>query len=310
VRELVLTRGVASNDEDEHGVGPELSARELLVVILGDYWHWCTEPLPSAALGAVLAEFGISQANARAALSRLARRGQLEVSREGRRTLYRTTEETSRWAASRGTLLMRFGLDRPGWDGRWTCVAFSLPDDVNRSGPVLRRGLRRLGMAQLYDGLWVAPSDLTAPLGRLLAEVGVDRSTVFRADVVDLDGKGLHPLDAWDLPALRRRYEDLVGALGGVRARMEQGDLSPRESLMRRTALTARWRQLAYDDPRLPADLLGVDWPLSPARDAFVAVYDGLGPLAEARARQLVARFDLPERNLPRHHCVADLLTD
>jgi phenylacetic acid degradation operon negative regulatory protein len=205
---------------------------------------------------------------------------------------------------------MRFGLDRPAWDGRWTCVAFSLPDDVNRSGPVLRRGLRRLGLAQLYDGLWVTPADLTSRLGELLGEVGVDRSTVFRADVVDLDVKGLHPLDAWDLATLRRRYDDLIVTLDDLRTRMDAGDLSPRESLTQRTAVTARWRQLAYDDPRLPAELLGPDWPLTAARAGFVAVYDGLGPLAEARARQLVSRFDLPEGVLPRHHVVADLLPD
>src|SRR4051794_5269755 len=104
-----------------------LSSRELLIVIIGDFWHGCTTPVPSAALVAMLAEFGISAANARAALSRLARRGTLTVTREGRHTFYRQTKETVAWAADRGRILMRFGLDWPEWDGRWTFVAFSLP---------------------------------------------------------------------------------------------------------------------------------------------------------------------------------------
>ena len=62
------------------------SSRELLIVVLGDYWHGCTTPIPSAALVAMLAELGVSAANARAALSRLARQGTLQVSKEGRRT--------------------------------------------------------------------------------------------------------------------------------------------------------------------------------------------------------------------------------
>src|SRR5215472_7508770 len=41
----------------------------LLLTLLGDYWWRRTEPLPSAALVALLAEFGVSDSAARAALS-------------------------------------------------------------------------------------------------------------------------------------------------------------------------------------------------------------------------------------------------
>jgi hypothetical protein len=40
------------------------------------------------------------------------------------------------------------------------------------------------------------------------------------------------------------------------------------------------------------------------AREAFIAVYDGLGPVAEARAREIVASYDLPPEGQPRHHTV------
>jgi PaaX-like protein len=42
----------------------------LLLTLLGDYWWQRTEPLPSAAIVALLAEFGVSDSAARAALSR------------------------------------------------------------------------------------------------------------------------------------------------------------------------------------------------------------------------------------------------
>ncbi len=59
----------------------------LLLTLLGDYWWQRTEPLPSAAIVALLAEFGVSDSAARAALSRLTRNGLLVTSKTGRRTL-------------------------------------------------------------------------------------------------------------------------------------------------------------------------------------------------------------------------------
>ena len=293
-------------DDDSANLAAGLSSRELLIVIIGDYWHGCTTPIPSAALVAMLAEFDISATNARAALSRLSRRGTLAVQRDGRRTLYSITEETAAWARQRGRLLMRFGLDWPTWDGRWTVVAFSLPDDANRSGPALRAALRRLGLAQLYDGLWVSPHDLRMGLGELLAEQGVVASTVLRADVASLPAKSRDPIEAWDLSGLQERYDRFIDQLERLAARVAAGKVEPAESLIVRTAVTVGWRKFVYDDPRLPLALLPPDWPMLAAREAFREVYDRLGPLAESRAREVVAPFDLPDRGQPRHHTVAD----
>ena len=77
---------------------------------------------------------------------------------------------------------------------------------------------------------------------------------------------------------------------------------------MERTFATATWRQLVYEDPRLPRELLPSEWPIATARDAFVEVYDGLGPHAEARAREVVEPFALTGAARPRHHVVADLV--
>src|SRR5258708_35877375 len=67
----------------------------LLLTLLGDYWWQRTEPLPSAAIVALLAEFGVSDSAARAALSRLTRHGLLVTSRNGRRTDVQPSERAS-----------------------------------------------------------------------------------------------------------------------------------------------------------------------------------------------------------------------
>src|SRR5689334_25099228 len=64
----------------------------LLLTLLGDYWWQRNEQLPSAALVALLAEFGVSDTAARAALSRLVRHDLLVTSKHGRQTFYRLSD--------------------------------------------------------------------------------------------------------------------------------------------------------------------------------------------------------------------------
>ena len=63
--------------------------QHLLLTLLGDYWSRRCEPLPSAALVDLLAEFDVNPSGARAALSRLSIRGLLVGTKDGRNTFYR-----------------------------------------------------------------------------------------------------------------------------------------------------------------------------------------------------------------------------
>src|SRR4051812_22132248 len=65
------------------------SPQGLAVTLLADYTLRNRAPLPSAAIVALLAESGVSHPGARAAISRLARRGVIEGSRQGRHSSYR-----------------------------------------------------------------------------------------------------------------------------------------------------------------------------------------------------------------------------
>src|SRR4051794_7828277 len=68
------------------------SPQGLAVTLLADYTLHTRAWLPSAAIVALLAESDVSHAGARAAISRLARRGVVESSRQGRHSSYRLTE--------------------------------------------------------------------------------------------------------------------------------------------------------------------------------------------------------------------------
>jgi phenylacetic acid degradation operon negative regulatory protein len=285
-------------------------AAELLPTLLGDYWFASDGHIPSAALVRLLAEFGVGADAARAALSRLSRDGRLEGSRHGRRTAYRLAPSLAEAAASQGRRLMRHGAGPVGWDGRWTCVAFSVPEADAHLRPRLRRRLRALGLGALFDGLWITPHAPLDALDRCLADLGVN-AAVLRAREVPRPA-GTRLVDAWDLTSLGAGYRALATLARGVSARLDAGTTTPAEALAARTELMRRWRALAMADPRLPDDLLPAGWPVRAARDAFVAAYDALGPPAERRVRDLLAEAagDVAPDALPHHHRVADIAGD
>jgi phenylacetic acid degradation operon negative regulatory protein len=60
------------------------------------------------------------------------------------------------------------------------------------------------------------------------------------------------------------------------------------EALITRTALMDIWRNFPNLDPELPDQVLPSGWPRRQARGIFAEDYDGLGPLAEVRVKQVV----------------------
>ncbi|HEY8547729.1 MAG TPA: PaaX family transcriptional regulator C-terminal domain-containing protein, partial [Acidimicrobiales bacterium] len=202
------------------------------------------------------------------------------------------------------------------WDGVWTCVAFSVPESDGHRRPRLRKRLRALGLGALFDGLWITPHAPLDAIDRALRELEITEATVLRATEVPRPA-GVAMVDAWDLRSLRRRYDDVVALADRIVDRLDRGQVTTTEALVARTELMRRWRAIALADPRLPDELLPDDWPCRPARARFEVAYDGLGPLAEARVRELVglvtAGLDDEESNDPdggpRHHTVRDLAT-
>src|SRR6267142_2417317 len=90
----------------------------LLLTLLGDYWWQRTEPLPSAAIVALLAEFGVSDSAARAALSRLTRNGLLVTSKTGRRTFSRLSSRAAEILDDGARRIFSFGAASQPWEDR------------------------------------------------------------------------------------------------------------------------------------------------------------------------------------------------
>ncbi|MET7339036.1 PaaX family transcriptional regulator C-terminal domain-containing protein [Nonomuraea sp. NPDC005650] len=288
---------------DERRGGSGVRPQHLLLTLLGDYWYQREEPLPSGALVDLLAEFGISEQNARAAISRLNRRGLLESLRHGRATRYRLSGQGSATLAEGTDRIFGFGRTTLPWDGTWTCVSFSIPESLRSTRTTLRTRLRWLGFAPVYDAAWFAPGDRADAAAGVISELEVKSATIITGPIRDA-GDG-DPLRAWDLAELGSRYEAFICRFASLRDRI--GRVGHTEALTARTALIDEWRTFPGLDPELPAELLPGGWPQKPAVDLFVAVYDALGPLATRRVKEIIARHDPQAAALAAHHTTQDV---
>lgn len=284
------------------------SPRALAVTLLADYTLRHRAWLPSAAIVALLVESGLTAASARTAISRLARRGVLERTRRGRQSFYRLTTPAAATLAAGGRSVVAFPVEAEAWDGQWTLIAFSVPQERESARRALRSRLRWMGFMPLYDGLWVSPSPPPAEI-TARGDDGFGAVTVFRARRVDVAGCAPRdPRDAWDMAAIDAHYADFIERWRPLLPRIAAGEIRGAEALRARTEVMEIYRRFKLLDPPLPMRLMPPGWLRQQAREMFAAVYDGLAEPAVRHVRRTVARIvDSPTSGICAH-TVAEML--
>ncbi|TDB81831.1 PaaX family transcriptional regulator C-terminal domain-containing protein [Micromonospora sp. KC721] len=284
------------------------SAQGLAVTLLADYTARTRAWLPSAVIVALLGEFGVSSGAARTTISRLARRGVLEGSRQGRYSSYRLTEPAAVDLSMGGASIAALATQPESWDGSWTVVAFSMPEGESTRRRALRVCLRWHGFAPLYDGVWVLPHPLDAKGRAELAALARGAVTVFRAQHTELETEtDRDPVSAWDLPAIAEQYAGFIQRWVPLLRRIAAGAVTGTAALRARTEVMDVFRRIPVLDPMLPTELMPPDWPRARAREVFVAIYDGLAAPAEDHVRAVAARVTgVPHPNL-RAHTTAEM---
>lgn len=281
----------------------------MVVTLLADYSLRTGASLPSAAIVALLGESGISEAGARTAISRLARRGVLEVSRNGRNSSYRLSSAVAAYLSAGGRWIISSTAATEPWDGWWTLVAFSLPQAEDTQRRALRGQLRWWGFAPLYDGLWVSPGEVTAEAAVDLAKTNAGGVTVFRARHVELAASvGRDPIAAWDLGAISAQYESFVRRWKPMLPKVRSGRVRGGEAVRARTEVMDTYRRFPTLDPLLPLELLPPNWLRRPVREVFVAIYDGLAEPAQEHVRAVVTRVVGEPRPGIQAHTTVDML--
>lgn len=288
----------------QSGVAPQ----RLLTVLMGDYWFARPEPLPSSALVELLGRFGITPASARAAIQRLAHRGFLVASREGRKTAYAVNAESREALA--GHVRRLFQAHRPApWDGTWTIVTYSLPDADSPERRLLREQLRQLRFGHLNDGVWVKAGRHANDVQSLLPELPPHLAPL----VIPFEGAVLPDTippsrlrSAFDAEAIDEEYREFSQRWRRRAAELETAWPTGDDALILRTEVMSEWRALIRRDPQLPAELLASPAPLQQAAETCALFYDRLGPSAEQAVRRVIERHQPPLEPLVRHHTFAD----
>lgn len=281
---------------------PALRSQDLVFTLFGDYLLERAQPVWTGALITLLGQLGLSPMAVRNVLSRMTRKGWLTADRRGTRSWYGLT--------ARGRKLLESGRRRiyhqatpASWDGDWSVVVFSIPEDRRRLRAALRVRLAWLGCGPLASGVWITPHDVRAEVLEIAAALRVSRHLeVFRGRHLAHSTAADLVAQCWDLPALDRRYAGFIArwstsfdecracARGGRGACGPGND--PADCFRRRFLLVHEYRAFPMDDPYLPRPLLPAGWHGDAATRLFESYHDLLAAPAERHVAELCAQGD------------------
>ncbi|MGN6243756.1 MAG: PaaX family transcriptional regulator [Motilibacteraceae bacterium] len=247
-----------------------VSARSLLLTMLGEFALPRREPVWTGTFVAALSEVGVEEKAARQALARTAAEGLLLPDRVGRRT---------RWSLSPAALLLLergaeriygFMRQQRRWDGRWLVLAVTVPENQRQLRHRLRTRLTWAGLGSPAPGLWVVPDAgredevqaITKELGivtSVMSWVGPSAGIGDPQDVVAA---------AWMLDQVEQAYHDFVVAFSPRRPEKAA------ETFTAQVELVQAWHRFPFLDPALPAELLDHDWPGPSAAALFHRCHD------------------------------------
>lgn len=277
-----------TDDAAEPGPGSGQQPQQIILQLLGEFVP-SDATVWSGGLVTLLGDLGITSGSARISLNRIVTRGLLERERTGRLIHYRGT--------SRLESLLRdiraFVFTAPWeaeWDGRWTVLSYSIPEDRLLERRRLSRRLDFFGFGALQDGVWISPRNRLIETDRLIEMLGVRSYCLsFVTQAVSTDQVAQILERAWSLDNLHERYSSFID-----RYRPYVGDdaisrLTDRESFILRTRMMDDYQQDVSLDPALPDDAMGQSWLRHEASEIFALLHSRLRPGAERHFLNTVA---------------------
>lgn len=241
----------------------------------------------SSSLVELLARVGVGEHAARSTLARMTRRGLLQRHRVGRRVYFALTDHATVVLEEGESRIWQQEPVNRHWDGRWTLLAFSIPETRRTDRHLLRSRLTWAGFGPLQSGLWISPHPVE--LAPLVGDLGVgDHLKAFRVETLEPDDVDGMIADAWNLDALAARYR-------GFLTRWDHRSPLPDapDDLARKLLLEAEWVLLVRADPRLPAEHLPADWPAVRAEQVALRLRQAYDASARRIAHQLLDRRPL-----------------
>ncbi|CAN5760736.1 PaaX family transcriptional regulator C-terminal domain-containing protein [soil metagenome] len=223
----------------------------------------------------LLAPLGLSAGGARTVLSRMTAKGWLTSRRSGRRGYYALSARGRRLLEEGETRIYR-PPELADWDGEWTLLAYSIPEELRPRRDRLRTRLSWLGFGSLGNGLWISPYAVESRVREIAEELGLGAHLeLFRARHRGFSTHEQLVRQCWDLPALNVRYEAFVARHLPIYYRLkdEAAPVSPEAAYVRRFDLVHEYREFPLLDPFLPRVLHPHDWAGECAQALFQATH-------------------------------------
>ena len=270
--------------------------RDRIFTLFGDYLLHRPGPVWVGSLIALLEPLGLSEGAARTALSRMGSRGWLVSERRGRNAFYSLTRKGRTLLEEGEARIYRPPRDEP-WDGTWTLVHYSIPEEDRSLRDRLRLRLSWLGCGPLGNGTWITPHDVTERVADLAESLEVTGGLeVFRSARPAFAGPEELVERCWDLERVHRAYLDFIDRqlprLRRRQAELERGEVSERDAFVQRIELVDEYREFPLQDPYLPRRLLPDDWAGECAAGLFRHLHDLLEEPAEAFVDGVLARAE------------------
>jgi len=272
---------------------PDISARSMLVTVLGDSVLPVTKTLWLSSLFELAEPFGFSERLVRTSMFRLVAEGWMSNERIGRRSRYsmtllavRESEDADRRIYSRET---------GDWDGSWTFAVVDTPSISTSERDRIVKHLGWHGFVALGRGLMASPSAGVASLRALLHLVQPAASVPIGTSEFD----GLDKLVGEGYFADVFRTADTEAAYSRFLSRYEPWSsrdietAAPLEAYALRTMLVHELRRIRLRTPDIPAELLPPEWIGDLAYHLAADLYGRLS-LSAARALGEILEVDYP----------------
>ena len=262
---------------------PDISARSVLVTVLGDSVLPVTKTLWLSSLFELAAPFGFSERLVRTSMFRLVSEGWVSNERVGRRSRYSLTLLAVRESTDADRRI--YTRNRAHWDGSWTFAVLDTAPMPAQERDRIARHLRWHGFVALGRGLLASPSVTAPSLSELLHFVQPATAVpIGRAELDDLGrlvDEGFFA-DAFRTDDTEAAYRDFLARYEPWQSR-DLDAAAPLDAYGLRTMLVHEFRRIRLRAPDVPVELLPPDWVGDRAYEVAADLYRRLSPpVAEA----------------------------
>ena len=252
--------------------------QDLVFTLFGDYLLHRPGAVWVGSVIALLEPLGLSHGASRTVLSRMSRKGWFATHRDGRKSFYRLTEKGRRLLEEGEERIYDPPRDEP-WDGTWTLLSYSIPEERRSLRDRLRNRLSWLGFGSLGGGLWISPHHVGDRVREVAGELEVgEYLELFEATHHGFSDTGRLVAQCWDLGELNARYRAFVdrhaAGFEETLEALEACGLEEEECFVRRFELVHEYREFNLLDPYLPRNLLPTCWVGDEADELFRSYHE------------------------------------